>query len=328
MSDATSAGERVVGTGAAAEPARAARLPLPQSGVIVPLVTPLLPDRTLDTASGASLVEHVLAAGVDGVLALGSTAESGALSAADREASVAATVAAVAGRAHVMAGLPAMGTADAVADARRWEALGADSLLLAAPFVFPPSQTELRAHFDAVADAVAIPVVAYDVPGRVHVALSPELLGALAADGAIAGVKDSTNVLSNAQGVLAATADLPGFVRATGSEEAIDGLLLSGYDVAVPGLANVLPTLHVALARHARAGAWERAAASQRELVGLLDLYAAPLAGGNPTSAFFAAVKEALRQLGVIEHTTTSAPFAQSDDAVAEHVRGWLARVG
>ncbi|MDO8210321.1 dihydrodipicolinate synthase family protein [Conexibacter sp. CPCC 206217] len=313
---------------AGAAPAGGARVPLPQSGVIVPLVTPLLPDRSVDAASAATLVEHVLSAGVDGVLALGSTGESGALSAADREASVAATVAAVGRRAHVMAGLPAMGTADAVADARRWEALGADSLLLAAPFVFPPSQTELVEHFGAVADAVGIPLVAYDVPGRAHVALSPGLLAQLAADGAIAGVKDSTNVLSNAQGVLAATAQVPGFVRATGSEESIDGLLLSGYDIAVPGLANVLPGLHVALARHARAGEWEQAAARQREIAGLLGLYAAPLAGATPTTAFFAAVKEALRQRGVIEHATLSAPFAQPDEAVAEHVRAWLARVG
>jgi len=308
---------------AAARAARG-RAPLPAAGVIVPLVTPLSPDRTVDAESSASLVAHVRDAGADGVLALGSTGESGALSAADREASVAAVVAA-AGPLHVMAGVPSMGTADAVAEARRWEGLGADSLLLAAPFVFPPSPAELRAHFTAVCSAVSIPVVAYDVPGRVQVALPPALLRELAVEGMIAGVKDSTNVLSNAQGVLAATAVLPGFVRCTGSEEAIDGLLLSGYEIAVPGLANVVPERHVALLAHARAGRWEEASAAQRELIPLLSLYGAPLAGGSPVAAFFAAVKEALRQRGVIAHSTTSLPFPPVDEAVADHVRRWLA---
>jgi 4-hydroxy-tetrahydrodipicolinate synthase len=304
--------------------APADRRGLPAAGVIVPLVTPLLPDRTIDAASSASLVRHVAAAGVEGVLALGSTGESGALAAAEREASVAATVTAAAGELHVMAGLPAMGTADAVADARRFQALGADSLLLASPFVFPPSIAELRTHFHAVAEAVSIPVVAYDVPSRVQLALPPALLAELAGDGAIAGVKDSANNLANAQHTLRATAELPGFVRCTGSEEAIDGLLLSGFEIAVPGLANVTPERHVALVRHARAGEWEQAAAAQRALIPLLDLYAAPLAGGSPVAAFFAAVKEALRQLGVIEHNVSSRPFAQADEAVVAHVRAWL----
>ncbi len=90
-----------------------------------------------------------------------------------------------------------------------------------------------------------------------------------------------------------------GFARYTGSEEAIAGLLLGGFDAGVPGLSMIFPQLHVALAKDARAGNWDRAVATQRAIVPLLDLYAAPLGGASPTTRFFAAVKEALRQQGI-----------------------------
>jgi 4-hydroxy-tetrahydrodipicolinate synthase len=299
---------------------------LPTRGVIVPLVTPLTASGAIDADSMSSLIEHVVGAGVDGVLVLGSTGENGGLAASDREAAVRAVVAAAGGRVHVMAGVAALGTNDAVHDGRRFAELGADSLLLSAPFVFSPSDTEMEIHFCRVADAVRIPVVAYDVPSRVRVALSPRLVARLAEAGVVSGVKDSSNDLGKPRLVAELTRSIPTFIRYTGSEEAIDALLLGSCHAAVPGLANVFPSLHVALARAAGEGDWDTAARRQREIIELLGLYAAPLAGASPTGAFFAAVKEALRQLGVIESATSTAPFVQADENVAQHVRATLER--
>jgi 4-hydroxy-tetrahydrodipicolinate synthase len=305
----------------------AASTPVPNSGVLVPLVTPLSDDRTVDTNSLGRLTEHVLAAGVAGVLVLGSSGEGGALENSERLRAIAAVVEAVGGRAHVMAGVPALGTAEAIRDARAFAALNVDSLLVAGPFMFEPSPDELRGHFRLAAAAVDIPIIAYDVPARAHVKLSADLLAGLAAEGAIVGVKDSTNDLSNAPAVLAATRDILDFVRLTGSEEAIDGLLLSGYEVAVPGLANLVPQLHVELVARSVEGDWQRASMLQTHIATLLDLYTPPLEGASPVARFFAATKEALRQMGIITWNTTSEPFVQADDGVRRHVETWLERL-
>jgi len=301
-------------------------MPLPERGIVVPLVSPLRDDGSFDADSEGSLISHVVDAGVKGVLVLGSSGESGALAAEQRYELAARAVSAAAGRCHVMIGVAALGTLDAVHDARHFEEAGADSLLAPLPFMFTPSSEETKAHFERIADAVSVPVVAYDVPSRVRVALSPRLVAELASAGTIAGVKDSSNDLGKQRTLVEQTRDIEGFVRCTGSEEAIDGLLLSGFHVPMPGLANVFPHLHVALAELAGDGDWTAASARQGEIVDLLDLYAAPLAGGTPVAAFFASVKEALRQLGVIESSRTSFPFTQADDALIAHVSAVLDR--
>lgn len=301
---------------------------LPLAGVIVPLITPLLPTGSVDKESFASLVEHVVSNGVAGVLVLGSSGESGALSEQGRLDAVEAVVAAAGSRVHVMAGIPALGTNDAVQWSRRFEELGADSALVSLPYVFTPSESEMLTHFSAVREMVAVPVVAYDVPSRVGADIPTSVLARLAADGVLAGVKDSSNNLGRPAAVVRATASLHGFVRYTGSEEAIAGLLLGGFDAAVPGLSMIFPQLHVGLAKHARAGNWDGAMSTQRAIVPLLDLYFAPLAGASPTTRFFASVKEALRQQGIIAHNRISAPFIQPDEGVEEYVRAFLAKAG
>jgi 4-hydroxy-tetrahydrodipicolinate synthase len=302
------------------------RVPLPRQGVVVPLVTPLRRDGSFDEPSLRSLVDFVLEAGAVGVLVLGSSGESGALGSDVRLAVASAAAQAVAGRCHLVVGAPALGTRDAVEEGRRLAGAGAHSLLVSSPFMFPPSEVEMLSHFEAVAEAVDVPIVAYDVPSRVRVVLSPDLIAELAGSGLIAAVKDSSNDLAKQRVLVERTRWLDGFVRCTGAEEAIDGLLLGGFDVTVPGLANVFPTLHVSLAERAAAGDWAGAAERQGQIVELLSLYAAPLPGASPVAVFFATVKEALRQMGVIESSQTSQPFVQADEALCAHVHAVLDR--
>ncbi len=301
---------------------------VPTSGVIVPMVTPLVPSGGIDLESTTRFTRHLISTGVDGLLVLGSSGENGALSAEDRRTVTGCVVDAAAGDVPVWAGVASLGTADAVIDGAAFAGLGADALLLPAPYGFQLSPDELAGHFGAVADRAQIPVVAYEVPSRVAVSLSADLLVRLATDGTIAGVKDSSGSAGEARlrvGALreAGLAELPHF---TGAEESIDGFLLSGGSGAIPGLANLFPRFHLALAAHAAAGDWAAAAHIQDQIVALLDVYFRPIPGGSFSAQFFAIVKEALVQQGVIAHNTSAAPFVQADPGLVSHVADFLTK--
>lgn len=295
---------------------------MPTAGVIVPMVTPLSPDGTVDADSTASLSRFLIDAGVDGLLVLGSTGENSALSRDERRRAVSAVVAGAAGRVHVMAGVPSLGTADAAVDATEYATLGADSVLLPAPSGFALSQDELADHFRAVATAARLPISAYHVPSRVHVNLGDDLLVALAKDGVITGIKDSSGNLGAARARSERLREEGLQIgHFTGSEECIDGFFLGGGSGCVPGLANVVPQLHVALARSAAAGDWPAASKLQAKLIPVLEVYSHPVPGGSFIAQVFAGLKEALVQLGVIAHNTTAPPLRQGDAALSDHIR-------
>lgn len=303
------------------------RRPLPSTGVLVPMVTPLLPTGEVDADSTASFVAALARDGVAGVLVLGSSGENAALSALQRRKAVEAVVAS-GEDIHVMAGVAALGTADAVNDAQEFAGLGADSILASAPFGFQLSQDELAGHFSAVASASDAPVVAYEVPSRVGVSLSTPLLLRLIGEGVVAGVKDSSGNLGGARlrSEALAAAGLAGAAHYTGSEECIDGFLLGGGSGCIPGLANVFAPLHVDLCRRADAGDWAGASRVQGTIASLVDLYFNELPGASFSAQFFAIVKEALVQQGIIAHNTTAAPFVQADAGTSDHVARMLDR--
>lgn len=298
---------------------------LPTFGVIVPIVTPLHPDRTPDLESLESLVDYVLGAGAVGVLALGSTGESVVLPAAHRRAVAERVAAYVGGRAHLMLGVATLGTADALTEAAAFADLGTGSLLVAAPAGLRVGPSELTAHFTALA-AVGAPLVVYDVPSRVGIGLEVDLVRTLAEQGVAVGLKDSTGDLVKARRYVEATRGIAGFVRSTGCEESIDASLLAGYHAAVPGLANVFPEFHVALAAAADSADWARASAVQSAVVSLMDLYFLGVPGAGFLSGFFAAVKEALVQRRVIASNTRSAVFADADETLRRGVSEILDR--
>lgn len=294
-------------------------VPLPASGVMVPLVTPLLPDGRVDLDSLSSLLEFAIDAGVDGALVLGSSGEWLWLSADERARVAAHAVEHYARRTHVMLGVPSHGTADAVNAARDLSALGPGSLLVSAPAGERPSPEELVRHFDAIASVVTAPVVAYEVPTRVGTVLGAGLVRRLGEDGIVAGVKDSSGDLVGGRMISEATRHLPGFVRYSGCEQCIDAAMLGGYDGTIAGLANVFPEFHVELVRRASAGDWAGASELQSAVVSLLDLYFHALPDASFSAQFFAVVKEALVQRGVIAHATTSHPLTPADDGIRRH---------
>jgi 4-hydroxy-tetrahydrodipicolinate synthase len=303
-------------------------VPVPATGVIPPLVTPLLPDHSLDLESFDRLVAHVVGRGASGILVLGSTGENGLLSAGERATLAAHAIERWGDATHVMIGVPAMGLKDARDDVARVAALGAGSVLVPANYGFALSPAELDAYYrDVAASAGATPVVLYNVPSRVGVTLEPPLVVGLARDGAIAGVKDSSGNLEAHRLIADGTAGVDGFRRYTGSELSIDGALLAGFHGAVPGLANVFLDRHVALLAHAAAGDWAAAAATQAALTICARIYEAPRATNSFSGVAIGALKEALVQRGIIAHATTSPPFGRPDAALRDHVAAVLAEV-
>ena len=300
--------------------------PLPARGVLVPLVTPLNPDGSVDLDSLTSLIDFTTGSGVDGVLVLGSSGEWLWLAAAERMKVAARATAYASSLTHVMLGVPHQGTADSADAAAKLGALDPGSLLVSAPAGDRPSPAELVRHYEQIAVRVDVPLIAYEVPSRVGTLLGPDLIRRLAEAGTIAGVKDSSGDIVGGRMISQATRHLPGFVSYTGCEQCIDASMLGGFSGAIPGLANVFPEFHVALMGRAAVGDWSGAAEIQNGIIGLMDLYFHPLPGASFSAQFFAVVKEALVQRGIIAHATTSRPLTQSDDGIRSHAAALLER--
>ena len=235
-------------------------------GIIPPICTPLTPEGGVDLESARRLVEFQLAGGVHGLFVLGSTGELAVLTAEQRRLMLEATVAAAAGRVPILAGIFDTSTRRCVENGQMARAAGADALVLAPPYYYRAGQRELLAHFRAVRAAVELPIMAYDVPGAVNVKLEPATVAALAEEGAICGLKDSSGDFHGFREVLRRTRHLP-FRAFTGSELIVDSCLHMGAHGSVPGLANVFPAEYVRLYDLALAGDWAAAAAVQERLL-------------------------------------------------------------
>jgi 4-hydroxy-tetrahydrodipicolinate synthase len=240
-----------------------------------------------------------------------------------RQAVAASAVAIVNGRAHVICGLPGLGTHDASRDAKTYASLGVDSLLVSPPYGFPLSPAELEAHFAAVAEAAAsVPLVAYNLPSRTHVSLDATILKRLAENNYIRGLKDSSNDLAAERASRRATQGLSAdFRHYSGSETNLDALLLSGIDGMVPGLSNVFWPFHIALRDRAREGNWESVGGLQHAIVQLSRIYEAPFPASSLSARAIAVLKEALRQRGILETSAMVTPFAQVDADTERYVR-------
>ncbi|MFI1252949.1 dihydrodipicolinate synthase family protein [Streptomyces netropsis] len=307
-------------------------LPSPLSGVVPPLCTPLTPSGDVDTRSLAALVEHVLTAGATAVFTLGSSGETACLSDAQRRTALRVTVDAVAGRVPVLAGVIDMTTARVLDQARAAAALGADALVATVPFYAHPHPTEAATHFRRVRDGVDLPLLAYDIPSAVHTKLGAATVLALAEDGTLAGLKDSSGDGGALRRLLVALRGrgLAGtFSVLTGSELTVDAALLAGAHGVVPGLGNVDPAGYVRLYGHARAGRWTEAAAEQDRLAALFALTETgdPAAMGGSSSAL-GGFKAALHLLGVIDCPATAAPQTPLPDSAVRSVRRYLEEGG
>ncbi|MEU1533362.1 dihydrodipicolinate synthase family protein [Streptomyces fagopyri] len=307
-------------------------IPAPLTGVVPPVCTPLTPDREVDVPSLIKLVDHLVDAGVDGLFVLGSSSEAAYLTDAQRLLVVETVKAHLGGRLPLLAGVIDMTTPRVLDHVASVTAAGADAVVATAPFYARTHPAEIARHYRLIAARSSVPVFAYDLPVSVHTKLDAELVLELAADGVLAGLKDSSGDLGGFRAVVTGARTRPGvagFSVLTGSELVVDSALALGADGAVPGLANVDPHGYVRIDRLCREGDWERARAEQERLCALFGMVGVGDSGrmGSGSSAL-GAFKAALYLRGVISCPVTAEPQVPLSEGEVERVGKYLAAAG
>jgi 4-hydroxy-tetrahydrodipicolinate synthase len=173
--------------------------------VLTAMVTPFKPDGSLDTATAVSLATHLVDAGCDGLVLSGTTGESPTTTDDEKIALLRAVLDAVGDRARIIAGAGTYDTAHSVHLAKACEAEGAHGLLVVTPYYSRPSQAGLAAHFTAIADAVSVPILLYDIPIRSGIPIEWDTIRALAAHPNIVGIKDAKGDLNGGGQIIAET---------------------------------------------------------------------------------------------------------------------------
>jgi len=214
-------------------------------GVFAALVTPMKANQEIDCARLGALTERLVRQGVHGLIPLGSTGEYYALSAGERERVIRATLEAAAGRVPVVAGANAGATREVIAFSRQAEQLGCGGVMLAAPYYSLPRPDELFVHFRAVNDAVGIPIMLYNYPGRTGVDLSPGLIERLAGLKNVRYVKESSGEMPRITELLRRCGDRLGVF--CGCDTLAFESLMVGAIGWVGGVANALPASHAKL---------------------------------------------------------------------------------
>ncbi len=162
------------------------------SGSLVALVTPFGPDGQVDDQQLSKLVDFHLQNHTDGIVALGTTAETPTLSQEEKDKIAQAIISQVAGRIPVIVGAGSNDTAHAASLARRYQAMGADGLLVVTPYYNKANKSGMLAHFQTVADSVEIPIILYNVPSRTGCSIPLDVLAQLAQHKNIVGIKEAS----------------------------------------------------------------------------------------------------------------------------------------
>jgi 4-hydroxy-tetrahydrodipicolinate synthase len=261
------------------------------TGSLVAIVTPMRNDGALDIGRFKSLIDWHIAEGTQGIVVVGTTGESPTVNFDEHKELIRIAVEHVAGRVPVIAGTGANSTAEAIELSESAKHSGAQYSLSVVPYYNKPTQEGMYRHFRAIAEAVNLPVILYNVPGRTVADLQNDTVLRLAQVPNIVGIKDATGSIERCSDLLRrAPKDF-----AVYSGEDVTGLplmLLGGHGV-ISVTANVAPRLMQEMCAAALSGDIARARAANDRLLGL---HTKLFVEGNPIP-----VKWALAQMGLIE---------------------------
>lgn len=260
-------------------------------GSIVALVTPMAASGAVDWAALDALVDWHIAEGTDALVAVGTTGESATLDVDEHIEVIRRVVQRAAGRVPVIAGTGANSTSEAIELTRLGRGAGADAALLVTPYYNKPPQEGLYQHYKAVAEAVDLPIILYNVPGRTGVDMTPETVQRLAPIANIVGLKEAKGELGRVEALLALK--LPAdFALYSGDDATARASILLGFHGDISVTANVAPGLMHRMCAAALAGDAATAEALDAKLAALhQDLFLEP----NPIP-----VKWALHHMGRI----------------------------
>lgn len=268
---------------------------------LVAMVTPMEPDGTVSHHGVASLVDHLLATGCDGIVVAGTTGEAPTLTDAETARLVRGVVAQAGHHVKVIAGVGTYDTATSVHRARVAEAAGADALLVVCPYYSKPTQAGVVAHCQTIADSTDLPVMLYDIPGRAGIPMTASTLVELADHPKIRAVKDAKGDLFEAMSVMASTP----LAYYCGIDELNLPYLASGAAGVVSVIGNLVADRNAQLIHAVRGGELDTARAIQNSLIPLVDAI-------MRTSQGAIMAKAALADLGLIPHPTVRMPLLES----------------
>jgi len=222
------------------------------TGSIVALVTPMHADGSIDWEALERLLDLHLAAGTAAIGAVGTTGESATLSVPEHCEVIKHCVQYVAGRIPIVAGTGSNSTWEAIELTEAAAAAGADACLLVTPYYNRPTQRGLYEHFKAIAEAVTIPQILYNVPGRTSVDMSNDTVARLSELDNISGIKDATGDLVRARDLISRCGEAIAIY--SGDDPTAMELMLAGGHGNISVTANVAPSLMAELCRAALAG--------------------------------------------------------------------------
>lgn len=239
------------------------------TGSLTALITPMHADGRLDERAYAELVAWQIAEGTEGLVPVGTTGESPTLSHQEHKRVVEICIEAAAGRVPVIAGTGSNSTAEAIELTQHAKEAGADAALVVTPYYNKPTQEGLYLHFTAIADAVDLPVIIYNIPPRSVIDMTPETMGRLAQHPNIIGVKDATANLARPLHQRAACGG--DFVQLSGEDHTALAFLAAGGHGCISVTANVAPRLCAEMHRAWREGRLSDAMVIQDRLLPVHD---------------------------------------------------------
>jgi 4-hydroxy-tetrahydrodipicolinate synthase len=288
-------------------------------GSLVALVTPMNSDGSVDWAALKQLVEWHVAEGTHGIVAVGTTGESATLDVDEHLEVVRVVIEVAAGRLAVIAGTGANSTREAIELTQAAANLGADAVLLVTPYYNKPTQEGLYQHYKAIAEAVQIPQILYNVPGRTGVDMLNATVARLAGTPNIVGIKDATGDLVRGQELIGLVGDRMAVY--SGDDATAIELILLGGKGNISVTANVAPGVMANACEAALAGHAERA----RELTeSVAQLHQILFIESNPIPVKWALAEMGRMGLGIRLPLTVLSADAQSRVRAALSASGVL----
>lgn len=255
-------------------------------GIVPPIITPMNEDESLNESEFRNQIERQVKSGVHGIFCYGTNGECYALSTEEKERILKIAVEQVNGRVPVYAGCGCITTRDTIELSKKAEELGADVLSLITPYFAAISQEELYEHYAAVAKAVNIPIVLYNIPARTGCSILPETVARLSEIDNIVGVKDSSGKWENLKAYIELTKDRD-FAVLSGNDSLILQTLKEGGVGGIAGCANVYPHNMVSIYECFMRGNLEEAQKAQDAIAAFRSCFQY----GNPNTIVKLAVK-------------------------------------
>ena len=278
----------------------------PLSGIIPPLVTPLVDNETLDIESLERLIEHLIEGGVHGLFVLGTTGEEQSLSYDVRKQMIRESCRINRGRLPLLACVTDTSIVESIKLAQVAADCGADGVVSAPPYYFATGQPELAQFYEELVPQLPLPVFLYNMPSHVKVSFAPDTVARIAKNEQVVGFKDSSANAVYFQSVMYKMQHRPDFAMLVGPEEITGECVLLGGDGGINGGANMFPELYVGMYDAAKARDLERVLKLQQLIMQIsTSIYTV----GKHGSSYLKGLKCALSLLGIIKDDFVASPF-------------------